>query len=244
VLQKDDRDAFGRQLLDYWNGSGGDGVVERDDGYVEVHYAEPYFAEYGDWSPEEKLGMGFVAGRVLDVGCGSGRHALHLQELGFDVVGLDNSPCAVETCRQRGVKNVLLGDVNRMRHFGGSFDTVLFLGNNFGVLGSPPQAARTLGNLYRATGPGGRIVLQTLDPYRTGNPFHHAYHERNRSRGRLCGQVRIRVRYMGYCSRWFDYLFVSPPELKAIVGPAGWRVAKLLRGRSAIYVAVLSKRRP
>ncbi len=50
--------------------------------------------------------MEFVNGRVLDVGCGAGRHSLYLQKKGFDVLGIDVSPLAVKVCRLKGVKKL------------------------------------------------------------------------------------------------------------------------------------------
>lgn len=42
-----------------------------------------------------------VPGRALDVGCGSGRHALTLARLGWDVTGVDVVPEAIERARRR-----------------------------------------------------------------------------------------------------------------------------------------------
>jgi ubiquinone/menaquinone biosynthesis C-methylase UbiE len=39
-----------------------------------------YFAEYEDWPQVEQKAMEFVKGRVLDVGCGAGRHAIIFPE--------------------------------------------------------------------------------------------------------------------------------------------------------------------
>lgn len=38
--------------------------------------------------------------RILDLGCGSGRHVLHLTKLGFDVMGLDYSPTGIQLAKQ------------------------------------------------------------------------------------------------------------------------------------------------
>jgi 2-polyprenyl-3-methyl-5-hydroxy-6-metoxy-1,4-benzoquinol methylase len=51
----------------------------------------------GDFSVYEEA-MQFVKGRVLDVGCGEGRHSLYLQEKWFDVLGIDISPLAIKVC--------------------------------------------------------------------------------------------------------------------------------------------------
>jgi SAM-dependent methyltransferase len=42
---------------------------------------------------------GWVRGKVLDVGCGTGEHTIYLSALGYDVYGLDSSPRAVEQAR-------------------------------------------------------------------------------------------------------------------------------------------------
>jgi SAM-dependent methyltransferase len=42
---------------------------------------------------------GWVQGKVLDVGCGTGEHTIYLSALGYDVYGLDFSPRAVEQAR-------------------------------------------------------------------------------------------------------------------------------------------------
>ena len=42
---------------------------------------------------------------------------------------------------------------------------------------------------------GARIIAHGTDPYGTTDPVHLAYHRRNRERGRLGGQLRLRLRY-------------------------------------------------
>ena len=70
---------------------------------------------------------------------------------------------------------------------------------------------------------------------------HLAYHERNRKRGRMPGQLRIRVRFGLTTTPWFDYLIVSPDELRELVAGSGWEVARLIDGEAGIYAAVLEK---
>src|SRR2546423_853223 len=44
---------------------------------------------------------GWVRGKVLDVGCGTGEHAIYLSALGYDVYGMDFSSRAVEQARAK-----------------------------------------------------------------------------------------------------------------------------------------------
>jgi SAM-dependent methyltransferase len=77
------------------------------------------------------------------MGAGAGRASLAVQECGQEVVALDISPGAVEVCRRRGVEQVFCGTVAELAVAGpAKFDSVLMLGNNLGLLGSPqPWAA-------------------------------------------------------------------------------------------------------
>ena len=47
--------------------------------------------------------------------------------------------------------------------------------------------------------------------------MHIAYHQRNRERGRLGGQLRLRLRYRELATEWFDYLVCSVAELEALL---------------------------
>ena len=240
---KNRRDAFGHALWDYLHGQGrGYEIVERDDGYVDVSGGwAMYLAAYPNWPTRHKHAMRYARGRVLDIGCGAGRHALYLQAKGFDVLGVDTSPLAVAVCRRRGLKNVRLISVNRVSPSLGTFGTVLMLGNNFGVFADPERARELLRNLYRTTDQDARIIAESIDIYQTDNPFHRSYHRRNKQRGRMAGQVRMRVRYQKYATPWFDYLLVSRKEMQKILRGTGWAVKHFIPPRGPFYVAVIIK---
>ena len=80
------------------------------------------------------------------------------------------------------------------------------------------------GTLRRLARPGAVLLGTTRDPYRTDDPAHLADHERNRRRGRMAGQVTSRTRYRSPTTPWFDLLWVSLDELRAIVEPLGWAI--------------------
>ncbi len=62
-----------------------------------------------------------------------------------------------------------------------------------------------------------------------------------RSRGRIGGQVRLRVRYKTYATAWFDYLLVSKEEMRRIVQGTGWRVTRFIDSGSPSYIGVIEK---
>ena len=211
------QDAFGHALRAFLDGGRQPGIVERDDGYIGVSGATGmYFSEYDDWPAFEKEAMEYASGRVLDIGSGAGRHSLYVQSKGLDVLGIDNSPLAIEVCKQRGLRNAKVIPVNKINSSLGIFDTVLMMGNNFGLFGSFDGARWLLKKFSKITSTNGRIIAVTNDVYKTDIPEHLSYHEFNRNRGRMAGQIRLRVRYKKYATPWFDYLMVSKEEMENI----------------------------
>ena len=236
------QDAFGQAMYDCFHGRGGFEVVERDDGHLMVSAGpEMYFQEYSEWPGFERRALRHVAGRVLDIGCGAGRIALYLQEKGHDVVGIDNSPMAIQTCRERGLEHAEVLPITRVSSRLGAFDTIVMFGNNFGLVGGYDRARWLLSRFYSMTSEKGRILAQANDPHQTKVPAHLEYHAKNRRRGRLPGQLRIRVRYKGYSTAWLDYLLVSKDEMEGILEGTGWFVSDFIDSDGPSFVGVIKK---
>jgi SAM-dependent methyltransferase len=218
-------DAFGEILRACWAAGGESGgayeVIERDDGLIGVGDASRYFDPASRWGPLESRACERAAGRVLDVGCGAGRHAVVMAAAGLDVIGLDPSAGAVAVTRDRGVP-AQLGSVTDPPYGLGTFDTFVMLGNNLGLLASRDRAPAVLSSLARLANPGARLYGGCLDPHATQDPAHIAYHQRNLELGRMPGQLQIRVRHKLLVTDWFDYLLVSPDELAGLVAGTPW----------------------
>ena len=238
----EEEDAFGRLLLDYLAGEAGQLILELDDGRAGPALpAEVFFAEYRDWPAQEQQVFEFVRGRVLDVGCGAGRHSLEAERRGLGVVAIDISPGAVEVCRRRGVSDVRLLPLAAVDASLGAFDTVLMMCGNFGLVGTAEDAVRLLRALHGMTTPSARVVLDSVDPHYDNDSAELAYQERNRARGRFPGQVTIRLRYRDSATPWYELLNLSARELEDLVAEAGWRLAHLAEGEPPEYYAVLEK---
>jgi len=185
--------------------------------------------------------MEFARGRILDIGCGAARHSLYLQEKGFDVLGIDVSPLAVRVCRLRGLKKAEVMSIEDVDFKPDSFETILVMGNNFGLFGGFEKARRLLKRFHKMTSRNALIIAETRDPYKTDNPAHLEYQELNRKRGRMSGQLRIRIRFRKYATRWFDYLIVSKAEMKEILKGTGWKVKGFIDSGDSGYVALIDK---
>ncbi len=223
---KHNKDAYGQEILAYLNGKPSYEIVERDDGFVALSEgAADYFKEYKHWPSGQKKAIKFARGKVLDVGTGAGRVSLYLQKQGLKVVAIDNSPLAIQVCKKRGVKDARILPINQIDAFKkDTFDTVVMFGNNFGLFGSFKKAKTLLKEFYQITTPEGLILAESLNLYDTNDPVHLAYHKLNRKRGRMSGQLKIRIRFENYIGEWFDYLLVSKNEMENILRGTGWEI--------------------
>lgn len=240
----DDQDAFGRLLGDYLHGEYGIELVERDDGFIGTAGSpSQYFAPFDAWPSHERAAMDWARGRVLDIGCGAGRHALHLQEQGLDVTGIDVSPGAVAVCRERGLRDARVLGITRIERDSRPWDTMLLLGANFGLMGSADGARALPDRLAAVGGENARIIAESRDPATISDPVHLAYREANAQAGRLPGQLRLRIRYKRYVTPWFEYLFVAKPELEQLLEGTDWHVTHYLDAETAAdgYIALIEK---
>ncbi len=241
-ITKRQNDIYGALLADAIAGQRAMEIVERDDGFIMAFDAAYLLAPFARWDdPLERKAMRFVRGRVLDVGCGGGRMCLHLQQRGLEVLGIDSSPGAIRCCRERGVRDARVLALEALDASCGPFDTIVMLGQNFGLLRSRPAARRFLRRFASITTSRGRIVAETFDPHRPDDPAQLRYLERNRARGRMPGQLRVRVRYRELATPWFDFLQVSAEELSELLTGTDWVLTRTL-GDGPSYFAIIDRR--
>jgi SAM-dependent methyltransferase len=104
--------------------------------------------------------------RVLDVGCGPGRHALALARRGFDVVGVDHSPEFVALAREAAAADELTAtfeelDVRDLA-YDSEFDAAICLcQGGFGLLGGRDEPD-VFARIARALQPGGGLALSAF----------------------------------------------------------------------------------
>ncbi|MDE1868736.1 MAG: methyltransferase domain-containing protein [Candidatus Micrarchaeota archaeon] len=236
------KDAFGRTVYGCFKGKSTSETIERDDGFIDIGKdgAKRYFAEFKDWLPMERSAIKLAHGKILDVGCGAGRVELYFQKRRYEILGIDNSPLAIKVCKLRGVKNVKIMSFAKIGNLKQHFDTVVLFGTNFGLLGNYKNSKILLRKLYKITTKSATIIAASRDPYDTKNKSDIAYNEANLRKGRMFGQLRIRVRYKSYLGEWFDYLFVSKAEMRSLLNGTGWEIKKFY-GKAPRYIAIIEK---
>jgi len=97
-----------------------------------------------------------AAGRLLDVGCGSGDWLESMSALGWDVSGVDFDASAVTVGRKRGL-NVHRGSIEDQRFPENTFDAVTL----HHVIEHVPEPVQTLQECARVLKHGGKLVVST-----------------------------------------------------------------------------------
>ncbi|MBI3859025.1 MAG: class I SAM-dependent methyltransferase [Thaumarchaeota archaeon] len=105
---------------------------------------------------------GEVLGKVIDVGCGTGEHAIHFAKLGHAALGVDWSPTAIQKAvnkaQERGSDaEFLVWDALRLGSLGRKFDTAL----DSGLFHTFPDTERAayVWSLGEAVRPGGGLLV-------------------------------------------------------------------------------------
>jgi len=106
------------------------------------------------------------AKRVVDAACGTGRHAIALAQLGYEVVGADPSAGMIERARhnaqQEGVavRFEVAGFGELQAALGSGFDALLCLGNSLPHANSPAALQAALADLNHCLRHGGLLLVQ------------------------------------------------------------------------------------
>lgn len=150
------------------------------------HPGDPYFASLGDHLGSAYLRYSFTKGtdqeisflleelnlppgaRVLDVGCGPGRHSVPLAAAGFNVVGVDVSArfleVAAAAAREAKVKAGFFNVDARQMPFDDEFDAVISIcQGGFGLMGEDDSLV--LKRMAEAAKPGGIVLLTAFSSY-------------------------------------------------------------------------------
>lgn len=108
--------------------------------------------------------FGLQAGmRILDLGCGAGRHSDAFSKMGFEVLGVDQSSELIAQAKKRGSEAKFLCADFYKESFSG-FDVVINLFTSFGYFETDQENADLFDKVRQALVPGGFFFLDYLHP--------------------------------------------------------------------------------
>ena len=132
----------------------------RYDSVAEWYDAEFATTELGESARRIALRLlGDGPGRLLDVGCGGGAHAVVFGEHGWTVTGVDVSTAQLDLARERGVE-VVHADAAALPFDNESFDAAISIFTHTDV----DDFAAVVREVARVLRPGGRFVYLGIHP--------------------------------------------------------------------------------
>jgi SAM-dependent methyltransferase len=178
---------------------------------------------------ETRLPLG-AFGRILDLCCGPGRHAVGLAALGYRVIGIDRDPDAIARARDRAPRATFhCMDMRALGRLSEQFDGVLLLWQSFGYF-SPAENDQLLRNIWARLRPGGRFLLDV---------FHAEYFRRHQGRrsnlpkgvssleDHIVGdRLQSRIRYTDGMEELMDFEIFTPEQLTVRAVAAGFRLVE------------------
>ena len=104
--------------------------------------------------------------KILDVACGKGRHAIYLNQKGYDVTGIDLSRSNIDFAKQFENKNLRFERWDMRNPYRTSiFDVVFNFFTSIGYFESLDENKQALVNMAASLKKGGKLFLDFLNPY-------------------------------------------------------------------------------
>ncbi len=235
--KKINNDIIGTALLDYQSGNFSRNIKTFSSvaGKDEMELAW-MFRSFDEMPMIEQTALELCSGRVLDIGCGAGNHALYLQNKKIEVKAIDISTGAIETCIKRGVKNAKVQDLMDLQNE--QFDTVLALMNGTGLCGKLENFENFLIHLKSLLTKNGQILIDSSDiAYMYEDDFGDIDLPDSKN---YYGEVVFQLSYKKQVSNKFDWLFVDFDKLKYHAKKVGLQCQMIKEGYHHDYLAGLT----
>ena len=225
-------DVYGQALKDYANG------IEDQKLWLNTSYGELeempvwyFFRTYEEMPPLEKMALNICEGRVLDVGAGTGSHAICLQKMQLPVVGIDTSTAAVDIMKASQVKDARV--VNYFDFKEEKFDTLLCLMNGLGFIGKLNNLEVFLNKARELLKPEGQILVDSSD-------ISYLFETSEKPKDHYFGEVSFQYEYKGQKGKWFDWVYVDQNTLKKKCIELNWHCQVLTEDEQGQYLARLT----
>ena len=197
-------------------------------------YHLPYFFRTWKEMPLlEQKALELSNGRVLDVGAGTGIHALELQKIGIECKAIDISELSVRIMKDRGVQNAEHIDFYKLTDE--KFDTLLFLMNGIGLVKRMSGFKNFFKKCKELLNPGGQILFDSSD-------LIYLFEEEDGSflidlNEHYYGEVDFEVKFDGITSKPFPWLFIDFDNFQFQAEKYGFQAELIETGAHYDYLA-------
>ncbi len=231
-------DVFGKAISAYYHDKDETPILVHSPDFDDDEILVPYlFREFKDMPKLEQTALEKATGKVLDVGCGAGSHALYLQkERKLEVTAIDISEGALEICKLRGIKDVRNIDYFKLENE--QFDTILLLMNGTGIIGKLENLNQFFDHSRTLLSENGQILIDSsdlsylFDPDEDGgiwiDPDAPYY-----------GELEFSISYKGETSQAFDWLYIDATTLATVAESNNFSFELLKKGEHYDYLAIL-----
>lgn len=226
-------DIFGRALTDYYYQQESENLwINNEYGEPEEMPVEVFFRNDKNFPMLETIALDLCYGQVLDVGAGSGSHALWLQQAGIEVTALEISALASEVMKHRGVKKTICQNIFHYfpKH---NFDTILLLMNGIGLAGNLTNLKRLLTHFKLLLKPGGQILFDSSD-------IAYLYEDTSYPKTNYYGELNYQYVYKKQAGDWFQWLYIDPSRLASIAFLCGWEMNVIYTDEMDQYLVKLT----
>ena len=215
-----EKDPMGAAISDYFNHHRADRLRVFSSQFEEDEIpVKELFRSIQSMPILERTALQMATGRILDVGAGSGCHALALQEMGKEVCAIDISPLSVEVMQQRGVNDPRL--INLFDEtFTETFNTILMLMNGSGIIGRLNNMPGFFQRMKRILRPGGCILMDLAGDY--------------------YGEIDFQMQYKDVKGDTFDWLYIDFQTLSLYASECGFKAELVKEGKHYDYLVKLS----
>ncbi len=233
------KDLFGKAMYDFQtNNSPEDIITETSISEEDEMSVEYLFRSYDKMPKIEQKALQLATGKTLDVGCGAGSHSLSLQnDRNLDVISIDISEKAIETCKLRGLKNAKVENI--LDFEGEKFDTIILLMNGTGIFGKLENCNTYLSKLKSLLNLGGQILIDSsdiiymFDEDEDGGKWIPSETE-------YYGELTFTISYKGEKEETFDWLYLDYNTLQNAAIANGLKCELITEGDHYDYLARLS----
>jgi len=133
--------------------------------------------------------------KILDIGCGTGRHAIELTKRGYNLTGIDFSENQIKRAREKAQKagiviNFQVQDARNLT-FNGEFDLVIMLcEGGFSLMETDEMNFEIIKNAAKALKSKGKFIFTTLNGlfplFHSVNDFYKSAQKEGRSQCKEC----------------------------------------------------------